>query len=179
MQFSNPAGSARDAAAAYTANLLALLGDQDPYEVMEGLVPWLRQFLSDITPNVLRRPEAEGKWSILEVLGHLADTELVYGYRTRMILAHDRPSIEGYDQDRWARSLRYNTADPQETLAELDLMRRRNLRLLRSLGPEEMKRDGIHSERGPESVGQVLRLVAAHDLVHRRQMTRIRGAFRP
>ena len=58
------------------------------------------------TPT-LRRPEAPGKWSATEVVQHLADSELVLGFRMRMILTEDRPALQGYDQDRWAGTLRY------------------------------------------------------------------------
>jgi hypothetical protein len=54
---------------------------------------------------VLRRPEAPGEWSVAEVLQHLADSDLITGYRIRLMLAQDNPPIPGYDQDAWARRL--------------------------------------------------------------------------
>jgi uncharacterized damage-inducible protein DinB len=145
---------------------------------MEELGPWLSSTLSGLAADPLRRPEAPGKWSMLEVLVHLVDSELVYGYRVRKILAADRPRLDGYDQDEWARRLRYNDEDPAAAVEDLQAMRRRTLRLFRGLTEEQLAREGIHGERGPESVGRITRLLAAHDLVHRRQIERIRRALR-
>lgn len=172
--FSNPAGAAAAAAAqAYTRALLAVLGDRDPLAVMDELVPWLDQRVGGLDDERLRRPEQPGKWSVLEVVQHLADTELVYGYRVRMILTQDTPPIPGYDQDAWARELRYRDAAVAEALAQIRALRGANLRLYRSLGPAQRRRAGLHSERGPESVEHIVRLIGAHDLVHRCQIERI------
>ncbi len=171
--FSNPAGTAAADAQVYTKALLAVLGDRDPLAVMGELVPWLDQRVRGLDDARLRRPEKPGKWSVLEVVQHLADTELVYGYRVRMILTQDTPPIPGYDQDAWAREFHYRDLPVGEVLAQVGALRAANLRLYRSVGPDQLRRAGLHSERGPESVGHVLRMVGAHDLVHRRQIERI------
>ncbi len=173
-KFSNRASRAPGASAQYVADLLALLGDQDPLEVQRALVRELRQLVAGLDDAQLRRPEAPGKWSILQVLDHLADQELVTSYRYRSVIAEDEPPLRGYDQDRWAERLRYGTADAATILAELDALRGRNLRLLGSLSAAELDRAGIHAERGRESVRQLCRLMAGHDLVHRAQIARIR-----
>ena len=171
--FSNPAGNAAAAAQGYTKALLDVLGDRDPLAVMGELVPWLDQRVRGLDDARLRRPEKPGKWSVLEVVQHLADTELVYGYRVRMILTQDTPPIPGYDQDAWVREFHYRDLPVGEVLAQLGALRAANLRLYRSLGSDQLRRAGLHSERGPESVEHVLRMVGAHDLVHRRQIERI------
>lgn len=112
----------------------------------------------------------------MEVIQHLADSELVYAFRTRMILAADRPPLQGFDQDAWARTLHYAEAPLDLALAQLGGLRAANLRLWRSLTPEQHERVGMHSERGPESLGLLLRLMGAHDLVHRRQIDRVLSA---
>jgi hypothetical protein len=174
MSFANPAATARAGAARYVADLLGLLGDRDPLLVQEELLGAVSVATQGIPDEVLRRPEAPGKWSIIEVVKHLADSEIVYGYRIRMTLAMPNPDIQGYDQDLWARTLRYRETDLAEALAQLSLLRRINLKLVRSLGPDELARTGLHSERGPESVGRIIQLLAGHDLIHRRQIERIR-----
>ena len=78
----------------------------------------------------LRRPEAPGKWSIAQVLQHLADSDLVWGWRMRLILAQDRPVLTGYDQDLWADRLHYANADPAHALETLHVLRRGNLALI-------------------------------------------------
>jgi hypothetical protein len=175
--FSNPATGAKDAAAGYTRALLDLLGNREPLGVMEELPEAVRGALAGVAPEALRRPERPGKWSLLETARHLVDTEIVYGYRTRLVVAQDEPGLPGYDQDRWAARLHYLDGDPGCLAEELAVLRRMNLRFYRSLTPGERERWGLHDERGRESVDRILQLLAAHDLVHRRQLQRIRRAI--
>ncbi|MGH7528667.1 MAG: DinB family protein, partial [Gemmatimonadales bacterium] len=97
MTFSNPAGDAAAAAPAYIRALLDLLGSRDPFDVLPELMPWLDARLRDAGDETLRRPEAPGKWSCIEVIQHLADSEIVYGFRGRMVLSQDRPALLGFD----------------------------------------------------------------------------------
>ncbi|NNG15704.1 MAG: hypothetical protein HKM89_04425, partial [Gemmatimonadales bacterium] len=120
MRFTNPASSASERGAAYSRALLELLGDRDPFEVQEGLLPTLRAKVADMSPGDLRRPEAPGKWSVLDVICHLTDSELIYGYRLRMIVAEDEPVMVGYDQDRWAQRLHHDAADVEQELERLE-----------------------------------------------------------
>jgi hypothetical protein len=171
--FSNPVGHAAAAASSYVRALLDLLGSRDPFEVLTELHPWLINRVHGIPDPVLRHPERPGKWSVIEVIQHLADSELVAGFRTRMILTEDRPPLQGYDQDRWASELGYRQVSLEQALEQLGALRTANLHLWRGLSPAQLERVGRHSERGPESVGHILRLMAGHDLVHRRQVDRI------
>ncbi len=173
--FSNPASQADAAATGYIKALLDTLGNRDPFTVLSELVPWMDQRVRALSDSVLRRPEAPGKWSVLEVAQHLADTELVYGYRVRMALSQDTPPIPGYDQDLWAPEFHYRDLPLNEVLAQLAALRAANFRLYRSLTPQQLAKAGLHSERGPESVDRMIRMIAAHDLVHRRQIERILG----
>ena len=177
--FSNTGGAnaATAAAPAYTRALLDLLGNQNPLDVLGVQTAEIARLTRDMTVEELRRPEASGKWSVLQVLDHLTDAEMVSGARIRIVVAEDNPTIIAYEQDLWAANLRYGTADLESLLSELAAYRSRNLRLLRDLKPAELERAGQHSERGQESVGHMMKLMAAHDLVHRRQIARIRGAF--
>jgi len=124
----------------------------------------------------MRRPEAPGKWSMIEVAHHLADSDMVVGARVRMMLAEERPPIAAYDQDLWVANLRYRDAALDDVLAQFAALRAANLRVARRLTAPELARVGIHSERGGESVGYTLRLQAAHDLVHLDQIARVRRA---
>src|SRR4029453_16896838 len=105
--FSNPVGTAGPDAAAYIAALLQLLGDQNPLVVQGELLGEVRRLLTGLSRDELLQPEAPEKWSILEVVSHLVDQELVNSYRLRAIVAEDERAIQGYDQARWARRLRY------------------------------------------------------------------------
>ncbi|MCI0692332.1 DinB family protein [candidate division KSB1 bacterium] len=174
--FSNPASQAKENAAAYVKLLMDLLGDRDPFEVQSQQLATLQAELAGIDEATLRRPEKPGKWSIMQVVQHLADTELVYRYRTRMILAHPTPEIQGYDQDLWATELKYNEMELNEALEQVRVLRSANLKMLRGLNEAQMERIGMHSERGPESVRKILQMLAGHDILHLNQIRRIKQA---
>lgn len=176
MNFSNPATDAAESADRYTQQLLNLLGEREPLEVQAELVDRLLEAVEGMDEESLRRREAPGKWSVMEVIRHLADTELVYRYRMRMSVAQPGQPIAAYDQDMWARELRYNDESVAEALAEIRALRSANLGWLQRLTAEELSRAGIHAERGKESVEHIVRLLAAHDLVHRAQIERIKAA---
>jgi uncharacterized damage-inducible protein DinB len=172
--FTNRAAAATDEAAAYTRALLELLGDEDPLEVLERGPSALDDAVRGLKPDQLQRPETRGKWSATDVLQHLADSEAVWAVRLRKVLAEDRPKIEGYDQDLWADRLHYADADPVRARRVFRVLREANLGLVRGLSASERSRTGVHSDRGPESVEHMIRLYAAHDLVHLQQLARIR-----
>ena|SRR5688572_13519826 len=100
--FTNPASSSASDIETYVAGLLGLLGEQDPVNVLQHAPDALKQFLTTVPAPIVTLPEAPGEWSIRDVVQHLADSELVGGFRLRMVLAHDRPALTGYDQDLWA-----------------------------------------------------------------------------
>jgi uncharacterized damage-inducible protein DinB len=175
--FTNPASGAAEHAAAYVAAILDLLGNEDPMTVLRATPAALRRAIDGLSPDALRRPEREGKWSIGQVLQHLADSDLVWGWRLRLVLAQDRPPLTGYDQDLWASRLGYGDADPAEALETFSVLRRGNLRLLDRATPQDMKRVGVHAERGEETLEHHRRLYAGHDLMHLRQIARIREAI--
>jgi uncharacterized damage-inducible protein DinB len=175
--FSNPASSSAADARAYTSALLDLLGGKNPVDVLEQTPSALRRAVDGLSERQFSEPEAPGKWSVRQVLGHLADSDLVWGYRVRMVLAHDRPPLTGYDQDLFASRLRYDETDPEQALAQFELVRKGNLRLIARASRDDLKRVGVHAERGDESVEHMMRMCAGHDLLHLRQIDRIRGAI--
>jgi hypothetical protein len=169
----NPLSAAANDPQSYTQAVLALLGTQDPMVVLRATPERLRRAVAGRTPDELRRPERPGKWSAVEVVQHLADSDLVWAYRIRLILADDRPTITGYDQDRWAAALAYRAADMSHALEQFEALRRANLRLLAGLPPAALARVGMHSERGEERLDHITKLYAGHDLAHLRQLARI------
>jgi hypothetical protein len=176
-EFSNPAGRAPAAADAYVRSITALVGDRDPVAILEELPDWMRRTVAPLEDSRRRRPEAPGKWSVHDVVQHLTDAETAFLWRTRLVIAEEgEPTLQPYDQDRWATKLRYADAAFADVLDELLAMRRRNLRLVRSFTPAELERAGQHVERGREPISRMRFLMAGHDLVHRRQIERILGA---
>ena len=175
--FTNPATAAKHEAEAYVSAVLHLLGDKDSLKVLDGLTARIEIHMSELSATELKRPETPGKWSVLEVIQHLADSELVWAFRLRTILAQDGAKITGYDQDGWARQFAYGNAEPEQAFEQVRVLRSANMRLLRSLSDDEFERVGVHDERGEESVRRLMRLYAGHDLVHLRQIARIRDTM--
>lgn len=172
--FSNRSIDPPQERAKYAEAVLGLVGGREPMSVLRETPTAAAKAIEGLTAAQLRQPEAPGKWSIAAVLQHLADSDLVWGWRMRLILAQDRPPITGYDQDLWADRLHYADADPAHALETLRVLRRGNLALIDRATPEDLKRVGVHSERGDESAGYLIGLYAGHDLLHLRQLERIR-----
>jgi hypothetical protein len=162
---------------AYQQQLLALLGQDDPAEVAQSTPSAVQSLLRDAGPDLQRRPAA-GEWSVLELVGHLADAEMVMSGRYRWTVSQDKPPLLGYDQDLWVARLRHNEAQPEELLAVFSALRAANLRLWRQSTAEDRDRVAMHSERGPESYGLMFRMLAGHDRFHLNQMRETLGAVR-
>ena len=175
MSLSNPATNAQSGASDYICAILDVLGDRDPVAVQEQFPNALRSAVAGLGDEELRRLESAGKWSIIEVVQHLADVELVYGNRLRMTAAQDTPAIQSFDQDLWASRLRYQESVLEDALEQIKVLSRVHVRLLRSLAPCDWSRYGVHAERGNESIDRLARLHAGHGLAHLRQIERIRG----
>ncbi|MBI4588489.1 MAG: DinB family protein [Candidatus Rokubacteria bacterium] len=116
-----------------------------------------------------RRPKP-GEWSATEVLAHLADVELAWGFRIRKIVSEPRPVLTAFDQEAWARALRYPRLDPRALFDTFRAVRDSNLRILRSLAPARRRRVGVHSEAGPIRLDQLVAHLAEHDLNHLNQI---------
>lgn len=174
--FTNAAAGSKKGAKEYVQAVTGLIKGLEPLEVMTETPNQLAQAVEGLTRDEIAVPEKPGKWSILQVVQHLADSELVFGYRIRRALAEETPRLEGYDQDLWAEKLRYNDGDLDESLALFAALRRSNLRLLRPASPNDLKRTSRHDERGEEVLGDMVRLYAGHDVLHLRQIGRIRKA---
>jgi hypothetical protein len=156
------------------------LGEDDPFLAMFEAPKKLRKLLKGLTEKQLSRRPAPGKWSIKEIVAHLADGEVILGSRYRFIAAHDKPAIPGYDQDLFVEMLGVGNATTEELLSDFEMARAVNLGLLIRLPDEALDRVGVHSERGEETIWTILTLYAGHDRVHLTQVETIRtGLFPP
>lgn len=116
---------------------------------------------------------APGKWSAAEIVCHLADCELVFGFRLRQTLAEDGPAIQPFDQDKWAAG--YPGVPANEALEVFSALRKWNLRLIRVALPAAAHRKMTHPERGTITFQTVVETMAGHDLNHLGQLRKIAG----
>jgi DinB superfamily len=157
----------------YKQRLMGYLGDQNPMRVQAATVGKIERLVKSVPAARLRKRSVPGKWSVAEILAHLADSELVRSYRIKSILGAPGTLIAAFDQDKWAQSQNYAGRDPKESLRVLRTLREADLKLLRSLRPEQWKHSGMHAERGEESVERIVQLCAGHDINHLRQIEAI------
>jgi hypothetical protein len=148
-------------------------------EVAERSPERIAATLIGLSKDVLNYKPAPDKWSMLEILAHLADTEIVYGYRIRQIIADKEPTLAPIDQDAWARHLGYNEVQVPEMIALYSLTRRANLRVLRRVRPEELEKSGFHPEYNRQvKLSELVERMAAHGSSHLQQIERLKQQAR-
>lgn len=157
----------------YTQRILAQAQDQDPIKLQSATNKKIARLIKGVPNARLRKRPTPDKWSVAEILAHLADVEIVIGCRMRSVLGDPGISIPAFDQDAWAVSGHYDKRDPGKSIELFRILREANLALLKSLTPEQWKQCGQHSERGKESVEFTVRMVAGHDVNHIHQIERI------
>jgi uncharacterized damage-inducible protein DinB len=125
-------------------------------------VQTLRDAVTGMTrEQLLARPVA-GKWSTLEVVCHLADFEPILADRMKRVIAEDQPALLAADEKRFAAALAYHQRELEEELAIVEKTRRQMARILRTLPEEALARVGVHSERGPRTLEQLLDGATGH-----------------
>jgi uncharacterized damage-inducible protein DinB len=160
----------------YTQRILAHAQGQDPVKLQSTTNKKLTRLVKGLSTAKLRKRPAPDKWSIAEILAHLADVEIVIGWRMRSILGAPGTAVQAYDQNAWVIAGHYDKRDPRESLELHRAVREANLALLKSLSPDQWKLYGQHSERGQESIEHIVRMVAGHDVNHIQQIERILGS---
>jgi uncharacterized damage-inducible protein DinB len=154
----------------YVKRILGYIDGQDPLKIQKSTARKLEKAIKHLGPKQLRKRPAPGKWSIAEVLAHLADAEVVAAWRMRLILGSDGTPIQGFDQDVWAKTFRYEQQDPDHSLKIFRVLRESNLALLQQVPRKLWQNHGVHSERGKETIGHIVQLFAGHDLNHLQQV---------
>jgi tRNA-binding protein len=157
----------------YSARLQSLSAGKDPFAVLSETPARIGALIAGCSAHDLNWTTSPGRWSIAQIVAHLADAEIVGAYRFRMILAAPGTPLQAFDQNDWARELKYDGRDAAASLALFTALRTAQLALWRGLGDEELERYGMHAERGRESVRDLLGLYAGHDLNHLAQIARL------
>jgi len=162
----------------YIRRTLEVVGKRDPFKVMSSSPRTLERLVKGLSRERARKRPAAGKWSINEIVAHLSETEIVYGYRLREIASKNGIAIAGMDQNAWALGGNYNRRDLRRSLEHYRALRKSNVDFLESLPRKKWKNHGRHSERGRETIERIVYLLAGHDINHRKQIEAIKESFR-
>lgn len=148
---------------------------KDVFVVLASTPEKIRREVAVMTPRQVRTRPAANKWSVQEILAHLADVEEV-GMRARVaaMIEQDEPVLLPFDQEKRAVELRYDRKDAQRSLESFALQRRANVRWLRTLKPAQLKRQGRHQVVGGITVSEMIHEWAFHDLGHMKQILEVK-----
>jgi hypothetical protein len=130
----------------------------------------LRAALATVPPAALQWRPRPGEWSAHEIVCHCADSESHASLRIRSLVTEPAPVIVGYDQEGWARVLDYHAHPLDTALAVVDAVRGSTAALLTRLGDEAWSRAGRHTESGPYTAEDWLRIYSAHVHDHAQQI---------
>ena len=159
----------RTDAEAYRLLMFDLAGPGDPSGAMARAPGEVRTIVTSAGEHLRTRPAA-GEWSVIELVGHMLDAELVVGNRLRRVLYETDVTLPGFDQDVWVQAGAYNDADPEPLLAALASLRPITIAVWQRSTPEQRAQVGLHAERGHESAETIYRMLAGHDRFHLEQM---------
>lgn len=157
----------------YTARILSNVEGQDPRKVDASTAKKLARLIRGVPASKLRKRPAPGKWSVAQIIAHLADSEIARSWRMPQILAAPGTPIQAFDQDAWVATGHYEKRDPRKSIELFRMLREANLALLKSISPEQWNHHGMHEERGKETIAHMVRLFAGHDINHLRQIESI------
>ena len=157
----------------YIHRILGYVEGQDAIKVQRTTPARLKKAISGLTPTQLKwRPEP-AKWSIAEIIAHLADAEIVASWRMRSVIGENGITIQPFDQDAWASVFNYHGRDTKGSLEVFRVLRENNLAMLKEIPKEIWDNYGMHLERGKESIAHLARMFAGHDTNHVLQVERI------
>ena len=160
-----------------TAEYLKRLGEfakgKEPIELQRQTPKILAELIAGASEQQLKTRPGKDKWSVAEILAHLAEDEIASAWRYRQMVEHSGIPLAGFDQDLWARIGDYNSREAQDSLELFRLLRSVNLQFLQQLAPQQWECYGIHAERGRITVKDLAIHMAGHDANHIEQIRRI------
>ena len=121
---------------------------------------------------------APGKWSVRQIVAHIADAEMVGAHRMRQVIAEDNPTLVAFDQDKWTQKLDYAKRKPKQSLETFRRVRAENYELLKDLPPAAFQRTGNHTERGPVTLLSLVEGYADHAESHARHLMELREQYK-
>ena len=157
----------------YLARIREYASGKDPLQAQAQTADILAELIAGISNARLTERPLPDKWSIAEILAHLAEDEIATAWRYRQMVEHSGIELAGFNQDLWATMGNYAARDPQESLALFRLLRKANLEFLSAVSAEQWECFGVHAERGRITVRDLAAHMAGHDVNHIEQIRKI------
>ncbi len=162
----------------YQRRILSYTADTNPMKILQTSIKKIQRLVKSLSKKQLMKRPQPDKWSIGEIMAHLAETEIAFGYRYRMVLSSNGIRIQAFDQNKWAENANYRRQDPKKSLELWRSLREGNIRLLKGVPKEKSNYYGIHEERGKESLITMVKLEAGHDINHLMQIEKIKNSLK-
>jgi hypothetical protein len=159
--------------AEYKARILSFVKDKDPIAVQRQTPVSLAELVRDIPESKLQERPGPDKWSVTELLAHLAEAEMGCSWRYRQMIEHNGSALTPYDQQLWNTLGNYASRPSADSLQLFRLLREANLRMFEKLTPQQWQNYGVHAERGQMTVHDLMQQIAGHDLNHVEQIRAI------
>jgi hypothetical protein len=156
----------QETAEQYIKRILGYVEGQDAIKVQRSTAPRLKKAIAGLTAKQLKWRPQPAKWSISEIIAHLADAEIVASWRMRSVIGENGVTIQPFDQDAWASAFNYQDRDARHSLGVFRTLRENNLAMLNEISKETWDNYGMHLERGKESIAHLARMFAGHDTNH-------------
>jgi hypothetical protein len=163
----------QETAPQYIQRMLGYVEGQDTLKVQKATAAKLKKLIHGLTPKELKWKPEPTKWSITEIVTHLADCEIVASWRLRSVIGANGTAIQPFDQDVWASVFAYNQRDAKQSLELFRVLRENNLAMLKAIPRAAWDNYGMHVERGKETLAHITRMFAGHDTNHVLQVERI------
>jgi len=156
----------QETAPQYIERILGYVEGQDAIKVQRTTAPKLKKLIRGLTPKQLKWKPEPGKWSITEIVAHLADAEIVVSWRMRSAIGQSGITVQPFDQDVWTSVFQYGKRDANQSVEVFRVLRENNLAMLKALPRETWDNYGMHLERGKETISHMARMYAGHDTNH-------------
>jgi hypothetical protein len=163
----------QETAQQYIQRILGYVEGQDAIKVQRATVGKLKKLMRGLSAKQLKWKPDPVKWSIAEIVAHLADTEIAASWRMRSVIGENVVTTQPFDQDAWASVFQYGKRDVRRSLETFRVLRENNLAMLKEIPRKTWDNYGMHLERGKETVAHMTRMFAGHDTNHILQIERI------
>ena len=153
-----------DEYSAFAATYVNMVGNGSILEILESLKESTHYFFTHIYPDKADFAYAEGKWTVKQVLGHMADTERIFAYRA-LVFSKESIALPGFDQDLYMEHSTFSNRTLKDIANEFKTIRQSSIYLLKSMTGEQTKQKGIASG-GTFSVRAYAYMMAGHEMHH-------------